>query len=115
MLKYPNLDTLDTYFRKQIENKFHENSTVHASMFVQVWPNTASPGTMAGQAFTEDYTTVLLDRKHDLAMVAFGDQPGYYVEHCHTNDEFIKDLQYRSMKDCGRAPKKYGATLLWKA
>ena len=99
---FPNLELMVYKFHgalaKLLEKRPIESNT-EVNVFTQTWPNTgtafASSGYMYGQAFTKEYTTVILNLDYDFAMVFFGNTLGYYVEHL--TDAFMEDLRKQNM------------------
>ena len=103
MKNLPNIETLNHEFetillkkRNATHRYIPDNETY---VFPQTWPNTgggfAEPGCMYGQAMTTEYTTVILNREDDAAVVFFGERPAYYV--CPTPEEFWIDFDRRHM------------------
>ena len=108
MAEYPNLELLEYIFRHAVDADMYANE-VDAFVFPQTWPNTgcgfAAPGCCYGQAFTKEYTTVLLNERMNLAMVAFGNKPAYIVEN--PNQEFVDDFNRKNMATKYEAKKRY--------
>ena len=112
MPEYPNIQLLDYIFRENIEkcfgplNKFQD---IDVYVFPQTWPNTgggfAQPGVVYGQSFIKEYTTVLFDLSLNIAMVAFGNRPAYFIEN--PNQEFVDDFNRKLMKTKYEAQKHY--------
>ena len=77
---YPDLQLLEHIFDQYVVENTSPDETyipdVEAYVFPQTWPNTggglAQRGYMYGQAFTTEYTTVFINRRKQLGMVAFG-------------------------------------------
>lgn len=100
---YPNIELLDYIFQTEVL-KHHDPKERYipdtdAYVFPQVWPNTGGgfcePGFVYGQALTKQYTTVLINRNSDVAMVAFGNKPAYFVDEL--TEKFMSDLRMHSM------------------
>jgi hypothetical protein len=86
------------------ENNHHNrDDTIY--VFPQTWPNTgggmAEPGYCYGQAFVQQYTTVIFSKKYGKAQVWFDNQLGYTVSPL--TDRFWNDLNMQLMKDKGHA------------
>lgn len=68
-------------------------------VFPQTWPNTgggfSQPGYAYGDAFTKEYTTVIINRNDNAAMVSFGNKPAYSV--CPIPQRFWDDLNKKRM------------------
>lgn len=105
-MKYPNVEALDRTFQEYIARihdpaqRFIPDDEVY--VFPQVWPNAgggfAQPGYMYGQATTKQYTVVIINKNENAAMVAFDDQPAYYVNPI--TRPFMRDLSDRRMAGC---------------
>lgn len=83
------------------------------SMFPQTWPDTAGgfsrPGTVAGQAFITQITTVMeahtFDTGEDFYGVFFDNAPAYLIDHA--PEAFFKDLKAQCLKSVYEAKKAY--------
>lgn len=101
MLKIPDLEKLKKEFSTVAGIS---GNRIEVYMFPQTWPNTgcgfAQPGYCYGQAFTSDYTVVLIFRRmqssgtgiieHNKCCVCFGDRVAYILDD--PNDKFWGDL-----------------------
>lgn len=88
------------------DGKFKNVNTI-LDMFLQTWPNTAGgfsePGMMAGQAFTEEYTTVAKCQRsneisgpsQDMYIIFFGNHGAYTITN--PSDAFFSDLKNRKL------------------
>lgn len=78
-------------------------------VFSQTWATTATGfddgESMAGQAITDAYTTVVHERITDMYIVFFGGKPCYLVDN--PNDTFIKDLTDHRLKGVKEAKEAY--------
>ena len=101
----PNLSMITNHFHIVCCNNKHNNSDDVIYVFPQTWPNTgggfAEPGYCYGQAFTEQYTTVIFSKKYGKAQVWFDNRLGYVVESL--TDRFWNDLNAQQMKDKGHS------------
>lgn len=100
MLKIPDLEKLKKKFSAHIGG----TDKIEVYMFPQTWPNTgcgfAKSDNCYGQAFTSEYTVVLICRQfqysedrlieHDKCCVCFGDRIAYMLED--PKDKFWGDL-----------------------
>ena len=83
------------------------------AMFPQTWGDTAGgfsePGTVAGQAFTTQITTVMkahtFDTEKDYYGVFFDNKPAYLVDHA--PEVFFKDLKEQHLRSKYEAKKVY--------
>lgn len=102
-LVHPDLTMIETKFAAHIGQ--HNIQDVEIYMFPQDWANTggglAEPGYCYGQMFIQQYTTVILSRKHHIAMVWFDNVLGYIVTDI--RDRFWNDLKNMRMKDRGHS------------
>ena len=96
------------------------------TVFPQIWPNTAgglsTPGSVSGQAMTEQYTTVVEmlftrsakepeDMYRSVFAVYFGNSCGYVITD--PTDEFFDDLAMQKMKGLSQDPQRaYNAKIL---
>lgn len=99
MAEYPNLELLDYIFRQSLRNIGYKGRIqVDVYVFPQTWGNTAGgfykPGEAAGDAFTVQYTTVLIC--DHFACVCFGNRPAYLLNN--PNKKFFDDFQNRRME-----------------
>ena len=104
-MTHPDLDMITRYFHIVCcENKRFGNDDV-IYVFPQTWPNTggglAEPGYCYGQAFMEQYTTVIYSKKYRKAQVWFDDKFGYTIDGL--TDRFWEDLNAQRMRDKGHA------------
>lgn len=119
--KYPDLEHLERIMLLNVldrcPNAFKKGicppQVELVAMFPQTWPDTAGgfskPGTVAGQAFTTQITTVMeaqtLDTGEDLYGVFFDNAPAYLVYHA--SEAFFKDLNTHCLKSKYEAQKVY--------
>ena len=116
---YPNLELLE-YKAKEYAFAIHQNvlhdavyPTIKADVFMQTWANTATgfdaDGVVSGQAFTDEYTTVMemswckrdvakfiIDVSDKIYIVFFGNRLAYM--YLNPNKQFFEDLKNRNMK-----------------
>lgn len=101
---YPNLELLEYIFRQKIPPYDKQLRDVDIYVFPQKWPNTgggtAEAGYLYGQAFTTQYTTVLVSEPCDIAMICFDDMPAYMVTPL--TPPFWEDLARMNMKGLAR-------------
>ena len=116
-MKYPNLELIEKAFKEKIKEKypsiFDTSSQWHkctADVFVQTWGSTATGFDLepmcSGQAFTDEYTTVMKLEWHELSNgvfcpkqvygVFFGNKLAYILRS--PNQKFEFDLRDRQMK-----------------
>lgn len=105
---YPNIQLLEYIFTNfLLRAGAQQPYDMEVYVFPQVWPTTAGgfaePGTVAGQAFTRQYTTVLFCG--DFAMVSFGDRPAYMVSK--PTKAFMEDFKAMNMKSKAESEKAY--------
>ena len=125
MLKYPNLELIEHIFEEKLRNEYGENlydciyRTYEVEVFKQVWPNTATgfsePGMISGQAFTEEYTTVIIMHWHPSSNpivngseyygVFFGNELGYILHR--PKAEFYEDWRNKKLKSVYEAERDY--------
>ena len=119
--KYPDLEYFETilprYLREFYPEAFKTSSWQPqielVNMFPQTWPDTAGgfsePGTVAGQAFTTQFTTVMrahvYDTDEEYYGVFFGNKPAYIVDNA--NEIFFEDLRNQRLKSTYEAKKAY--------
>lgn len=118
--KYPNFELIEYKFLEALSQRYPEYSSVNADIaldaFPQLWPNTAGgfdQGGFSGQAFTEQYTTVISkifetpdsEEYSYIFGVFFGNDLAYLV--AQPNEVFYQDLNSRSMKSMGQAKNSY--------
>ena len=119
--KYPDLEYLEAVFLENLQNlnpeafknSFWQPQAELIDMFPQTWPDTAGgfsePGTVAGQAFTTQLTTVMHVHIHNTGKeyygIFFDNGPAYIVDH--TNETFLKDLKEHNLKTRYDAQKAY--------
>lgn len=113
---YPNYELIEYICREKIaELKVIRMPTFKMWTFPQTWSNTATgfqrKGMVSGQAFTDEYTTVVEIRwyqKNDVNMVIpeeriyavfFGSRFGYMF--ANPSEEFFKDFKAMNMKCVG--------------
>lgn len=115
MVKYPNLELIEYIFNDYV--MLHCNETDSKNMqyirysidtFLQTWGNTATGfdlnNTFSGQAFTDEYTTVIKCEFYDaknkedntIYGIFFGNRLAYKV--VNPNQKFYDDLQSRTME-----------------
>lgn len=123
-MEYPNLELMaykaelilqnNSNFRESFEKEtkdylFKMRPDFEVFVFPQVWGTTALgfdfPGTMAGQAFTRAYTTVVHECVTDTYVVFFGGTMAYYVTNA--TETFYEDLRNQNMKSVGQARDVY--------
>lgn len=116
-MKYPNLELIESTFKEKVKEKypsvFDTSNQWHkctADVFLQTWGNTATGFDLepvySGQAFTDEYTTVMRLEWHELFNnvfcpkqihgVFFGDKLAYILRS--PNQKFEFDLRDRQMK-----------------
>ncbi len=120
-MRYPDLYYIEKVFLEEVkkayskifDNEKTKGHSITADVFVQNWCNTATGfdlgNSVSGQAFTQEYTTVMrlhwweLDKKtgtfepwNFLYGVFFGERPAYFCTN--PTAEFEKDLKNRRMK-----------------
>ena len=114
MTGYPNLELLDYKAREEIEyfypNELGRYPRVTVTVFIQTWGNTATgfdlEGGLSGQAFTDEYTTVVRLRPicneegNYYFVVCFGNKVAYVLKNP-TNDFYndLHNMQMKSQKD----------------
>ncbi len=119
--KYPDLEYMEAVllgimqklYPDAFQKSFWAPQAELVAMFPQTWPNTAcgfsEPGTIAGDAFTTEVTTVFKVYVHDVKEeyygVFFGNRPAYIVEHA--NDAFLTDLKNHRLKSRYDAKENY--------
>lgn len=104
---YPNIELLAYRFQESLLKHHDENKLfipdTNAYVFPQTWGNTAGGftkwGCASAQGFTKEYTTVLINRKENAAMVCFGNRPAYFVKPI--NHYFMKDFYKQQMRSIG--------------
>ena len=115
MLKYPNLDLIEYKFKTWATTEYKDllknvYPKFRAYVFLQTWPNTArgfdADGGFSGQAFTDEYTTVikmtLIDAKtikekdDEIYGVFFGNDIAYAF--LNPNPKFFEDVNNRCME-----------------
>ena len=105
MMIRPDLTLIMTKFHDQCCDADPHNSDTEVYVFPQSWPNTggglAEPGYCYGQAFTRQYTTVIISERHDVAQVYFDNTLGYTIHGL--TDRFWIDLGCHTMRDKGRS------------
>jgi hypothetical protein len=103
MRTYPNFELLEYRFGEELL-KTHDPNTRYIPdndcfVFPQTWPNTgggfARKGFCYGQAMTTEYTTVIINRQDNAALVCFGNRPAYFVKPI--TDRFMHDLKNHNM------------------
>ena len=116
-MKYPNLELIEKTFKEKVKEKypsvFDISNQWHkctADVFIQTWGNTATGFDLepvySGQAFTDEYTTVVRLEWHELSNsvfcqkqvygVFFGNKLAYILRS--PNQKFEFDLRDRQMK-----------------
>lgn len=116
-MKYPNLELIEKTFKEKVKEKypsvFDANSQWRkctADVFMQTWGNTATGFDLelvySGQAFKDEYTTVMTLEWHELSNnvlcpkqvygVFFGNKLAYILRS--PNQKFEFDLRNRQMK-----------------
>lgn len=127
--KYPNLELLEYKTRKILEqdktfNKAIKdvnvgikltamNVKIEAKMFIQIWGDTScgididSKGNpyIAGQAFTDAYTTVFYENYSKQYFVYFDERLAYIITKANT--KFLSDLKDCNLLCVSEAKKKY--------
>lgn len=77
-----------------------------AVVFLQTWGSTAlGLSEIGGQAITEAYTTVMMERLTETYYVFFGGRLAYRI--MHPKEEFYTDLKNRELKSVKEAMVKY--------
>ena len=115
-MKYPNLELIEKTFKEKIKEKYpsifdtsNQWYKCTADVFVQTWGNTATGFDLepvcSGQAFTDEYTTVMRLEWHELSNgvfcqkqvygVFFGNKLAYILRN--ENQKFEFDLKDRCM------------------
>ena len=119
-MKYPNLELIEQTFKEKVKEKypsvFDANSQWRkctADVFMQTWSNTATGFDLepvcSGQAFTDEYTTVMRLEWHELSNgvlypkqiygVFFGNKLAYILRDPSQKFEFdLGDRQMKSQK-----------------
>lgn len=116
-MKYPNLELIEKTFKEKVKEKypsiFDISNQWHkctADVFIQTWGNTATGFDLepvcSGQAFTDEYTTVVRLEWYELSNgvlclkqvygVFFGNKLAYILKS--PNQKFEFDLRDRQMK-----------------
>ena len=116
-MKYPNLELIEQTFKEKVKEKypsvFDANTQWRkctADVFMQIWSNTSTGFDLepvcSGQAFTDEYTTVMRLEWHELSNgvlypkqiygVFFGNKLAYTLRS--PNQKFEFDLRNRQMK-----------------
>lgn len=115
--KYPDLDYLEALFASNLAHLYPEQfpsapRVELLKMFPQTWSNTAGgfsePGTVSGQAFVTQITTVFTYRnKTDSPYygVFFDNEPAYIIEKA--NHAFLSDLKKQRLRSQYEARKAY--------
>lgn len=91
-MKYPDIQYFEEYIRFAVKDV----KEISYSIFKQTWGNTAcgwaEPGSCAGQAITEDFTTIatITTEGKPIYMVCFGDEMAYTIED--PKPEFFADV-----------------------
>ena len=106
-MAYPNIGLLEYRFNEVLLSEHNSSKRFipdcDVFMFPQTWPNTgggfARKGYFYGNAITRQYTTVLINRYENAAMVCFGDKPAYFVKP--VPNTFYADLRDQSMAGVG--------------
>ena len=102
---HPDLTMITHRFHIECCVSNHHNNDDIIYVFPQTWPNTgggmAEFGYCYGQAFTEQYTTVIYSKKRGKAQVWFDNQLGYNINGL--TDRFWNDLNAQSMRDRGHS------------
>jgi len=122
-MKYPNLELIEQTFKEKVKEKypsaFDANSQWRkctADMFMQTWSNTATGFDLepvcSGQAFTDEYTTVMKLEWYELSSVDnklhpkslygvfFGNKLAYILRSLNQKFEFdLRDRQMKSQKN----------------
>lgn len=101
---YPNIPLVEERFWNAIKggyrNKYGRLPEFVAYAFPQMWGSTSLGfGGIGGQAMTEAYTTVIIDRVSDQAGVFFDEKLAYIVTK--PNKKFYEDLGSFDIKSVG--------------
>ncbi len=125
--QYPNLELIEYMFRQKMLGAFpalkKSYLKVSADVFLQTWPTTAggftAEGAVAGQAFTDEYTTVITAQRYErdasgawsssghlICAVFFGSKWAYAV--IDPKEAFLQDMKERNMAGTSAADKRYG-------
>lgn len=110
---YPELHDLVLHF-EELAMSFYGRvyaNEVDVYSFSQVWPTTScgwsEHGSVSGQAFTKDMTTVLVIPRIQLAGVCFGNRAAYLVHGL--SETFWQDLKSHNMAGVSKKA-RYGKT-----
>ena len=120
--EYPNYQLIEyktkTYLQAEFQNKLKERHQVEGNKiefhtFSQIWSNTATAfdinsngqATIAGQAFTQAYTTVAYIPQFEIYYIFIANEPCYKVSN--PTEEFFKDLKQLNLKPLSKALKFY--------
>lgn len=101
---YPNLELLAYRFQDSLLKKHDKDQLfipdTNIYVFPQIWGNTSGgfsePGCASGQGFMKEYTTVLINRRENAAMVCFGNRPAYFIKPL--NRHFWADFHKQQMR-----------------
>ena len=122
IFEYPDLKLIEYIFDQKLREHYPEVMKVakfpkyRAEVFCQLWPNTAggfdAPGMCSGQAFTNQYTTVMemtwsirrddgsfYDSTDEIYGVFFGNRLAYLISN--PAEIFFADKLHRNMKCLG--------------
>jgi len=111
-IEYPNLQLIEYIAKLKLKEEimeYRQNSKWHLmpkitmDVFMQSWPNTAggfdAPGYCSGQAFINEYTTVVNFVEMDIFAVFFGNRAAYIIKT--PEKSFYDDLLNRDMVNVG--------------
>ena len=102
--KYPNLPLINERCLNILGLDSHKNLV--AQVFIQSWPNTAGGfenGGISGQAFIQQYTTVMWYEPEDVWIVCFDNTPAYVV--MDPPEVFFQDL-HDGLMECVKGAKE---------
>lgn len=111
--EYPNLPLIEERSKITLalakELPYDADALFECKVFRQTWPNTAGgfskPDCMAGQAFTNQYTTVMHEHKTNNYLIFFGNEYAYRVYT--PTSRFYEDLARCQMANSGDAKNRY--------
>ena len=103
------IHAFDTTYKAAKDKGYNIIPDFDIEVFSQTWASTATgfdePGTMAGQAITDAYTTVVHERITDMFVVFFDNRPCYLVDN--PNETFMDDLAKHRLKSVSEAKEAY--------
>lgn len=106
--EYPNLPLIEEKFRNLFHDMLNDGFDFEVQVFKQTFPNTAGifeDGGMSGQAFTDQYITVIYDHQKNIYGVYGGNQLAYAL---YDPNEIVQvDMQNRDMATLKHAFRRY--------